>query len=288
MVDRVPVTGEILRGSVASLPGLRPGSASPPVAKPTERDRSRPSDGCSCACSLTGSRPWHSGISIGRSSVPHEPREEAFESEAVVAVSRDGRQRIGGGVTLGAADAMARHAVVSLSLSEYLIPAPSGLAQRHRYLFAIACIRKAMEEWLEIASPQRAAIVAFSARLAEPPPSGRAGPNCKRGCSALKTTPDGWPPHRAPAPPPLRVCQRGNAQYARHHDDHAGRYLDVNDLAAGAPLNILASNTTPIECVPAIVDLDLLPDMGRMTGRLLLAENHGCSPAPTAAGSGRR
>ena len=27
----------------------------------------------------------------------------------------------------------------------------------------------------------------------------------------------------------------------RHHDDYAGRYLDVNDLAANAPLNILAS-----------------------------------------------
>jgi len=54
----------------------------------------------------------------------------------------------------------------------------------------------------------------------------------------------------------------------RHHDDYAGRYLDMNNLAAGAPLNILATNTAPIECVPAIMNLDLLPDMGRMTGRL--------------------
>jgi hypothetical protein len=67
----------------------------------------------------------------------------------------------------------------------------------------------------------------------------------------------------------------------RHHDDYTGRYRDVNDLAAGAPLNILASNATPIECVPAIADLDLLPDMGRMTGRLRLAARTGCSPAPT-------
>jgi hypothetical protein len=40
----------------------------------------------------------------------------------------------------------------------------------------------------------------------------------------------------------------------------------VNDIATGAPLDILAANATPIVCVPAIMDLDLLPDMGRMTG----------------------
>ena len=51
-----------------------------------------------------------------------------------------------------------------------------------------------------------------------------------------------------------------------HHDDHAGRHLDVNDLTAGAPLNILEPNAAPMERVPGIVDLDFLPDMGRMTG----------------------
>ncbi len=54
----------------------------------------------------------------------------------------------------------------------------------------------------------------------------------------------------------------------RNHDEHAGRYLDVNDLAASAPLNILTSKATPVECVPAIMDLDHLPDMGRMIARL--------------------
>jgi hypothetical protein len=42
----------------------------------------------------------------------------------------------------------------------------------------------------------------------------------------------------------------------------------MNDIAAGAPLDILAAKAAPIECVPAVMDLDLLPDMGRMTGRL--------------------
>jgi hypothetical protein len=42
----------------------------------------------------------------------------------------------------------------------------------------------------------------------------------------------------------------------------------MNDIAAGAPLDILAPKAAPIECVPAIMDLRLPPDMGRMTGRL--------------------
>src|SRR5215469_12766 len=69
----------------------------------------------------------------------------------------------------------------------------------------------------------------------------------------------------------------------RHNDDYAGRHLNVNDLTAGASLDILAPNATPIECVPAIMNLDLLPDMGRMTGRLRLAARIICLPAPMPA-----
>ena len=39
-------------------------------------------------------------------------------------------------------------------------------------------------------------------------------------------------------------------------------------IAAGAPLNILASNAEAHRGMPAITDLNFLPDMGRMTGRL--------------------
>jgi hypothetical protein len=49
----------------------------------------------------------------------------------------------------------------------------------------------------------------------------------------------------------------------------------VNDIATGAPLDILAANAAPIVSVPAIMDLDLLPDMGRMTGRLRAIEEGG-------------
>ena len=69
----------------------------------------------------------------------------------------------------------------------------------------------------------------------------------------------------------------------RYNDDHPGRYLDVNDLAAGAPLNILTAKATPTKCMPAIMDLDLLPDMGRMTARLHSTVKMLSSPVTTSA-----
>jgi len=51
----------------------------------------------------------------------------------------------------------------------------------------------------------------------------------------------------------------------RHHDHDTGRDLDVNDFTAGAPLEVLTSNTASVQSVPAVVNLNLLPDMGRMT-----------------------
>jgi hypothetical protein len=73
-------------------------------------------------------------------------------------------------------------------------------------------------------------------------------------------------------------------------DDHdvARRHLDMNNLAAGAPLDVLASNSPPIQRMPAVMNLNLLPDMGRMTVRLPWAENHGCSPVPIAADNAPR
>jgi hypothetical protein len=39
----------------------------------------------------------------------------------------------------------------------------------------------------------------------------------------------------------------------------------VDDLAASAPLQILAPKPSPIERVPPVPNFNLLPDMGRMT-----------------------
>jgi hypothetical protein len=51
----------------------------------------------------------------------------------------------------------------------------------------------------------------------------------------------------------------------RHHDDLAGNHLYMNDVAAGAALHVLTPKSPFIKRVPAIVDFNHLPDMGRMT-----------------------
>jgi hypothetical protein len=49
-------------------------------------------------------------------------------------------------------------------------------------------------------------------------------------------------------------------------DDHDAWFnLDVNDLAVGTLLAVLAPDATSIQRVPAVEDLNFLPDMGRMT-----------------------
>lgn len=51
----------------------------------------------------------------------------------------------------------------------------------------------------------------------------------------------------------------------RNHYDYAGRDLDMNHLALGTPLPILAPYSAAIQRVPPIEDLNIRPDMGRMT-----------------------
>jgi hypothetical protein len=71
----------------------------------------------------------------------------------------------------------------------------------------------------------------------------------------------------------------------RGHDDHARRRLKVDNGSRYTLLGALAPGTTPIESVPAIMDLNLLPDMGRMAGRSLSTARTRCSPAPIRAAS---
>jgi hypothetical protein len=72
----------------------------------------------------------------------------------------------------------------------------------------------------------------------------------------------------------------------RGHDDDARRRLEVDNGARYTLLAALASDTTPVEGVPAIVDLDFLPDMGRMAGRSPSGARPGCSAAPIAVVTG--
>jgi hypothetical protein len=73
-----------------------------------------------------------------------------------------------------------------------------------------------------------------------------------------------------------------------HHDDHARHHLDMNNLTAGTALDILAPNSSTIERMPAIIDFNVLPDMGRMTARLLSDAKRGSLRAAIAAGRGQR
>ncbi len=45
----------------------------------------------------------------------------------------------------------------------------------------------------------------------------------------------------------------------------AKTHLNMNNLARRSLLAVLTSHTTAVQRVPAVEDLDLLPDMGRMT-----------------------
>jgi hypothetical protein len=54
-----------------------------------------------------------------------------------------------------------------------------------------------------------------------------------------------------------------------YRNDDAGRSLNVNTLTAATPLAVLLPDPPPMQRMPTVMDLDLLPDMGRMTGRLL-------------------
>jgi hypothetical protein len=56
-------------------------------------------------------------------------------------------------------------------------------------------------------------------------------------------------------------------QHPRGHDnDYAGRRLDMNEASGLAVLAIMPTQATAVERMPAIVNHDFLPDMGRMTG----------------------
>ena len=54
----------------------------------------------------------------------------------------------------------------------------------------------------------------------------------------------------------------------RDNNDHARLHLDMHDRPRPAVLAALPPQTTPIQRMPAVVDDDFLPDMGRMSGRL--------------------
>jgi len=53
----------------------------------------------------------------------------------------------------------------------------------------------------------------------------------------------------------------------RHHRDDTRRALDMDHITSSPPLHIMSTSPAPIKGMPTVVDNDVLPDMGRMTGR---------------------
>ncbi|MDF2974623.1 MAG: hypothetical protein K0R61_5073 [Microvirga sp.] len=51
--------------------------------------------------------------------------------------------------------------------------------------------------------------------------------------------------------------------------DHSRRRFDMDKFTGSAVLTVVPANAAPIQRMPAIMDHDLLPDMGRMTLRWL-------------------
>ena len=52
---------------------------------------------------------------------------------------------------------------------------------------------------------------------------------------------------------------------SRDDRDHAGRHLDVHEAAGEAILAVVPPDAPPVQRMPAVVNHNLLPDMGRMT-----------------------
>jgi hypothetical protein len=50
-----------------------------------------------------------------------------------------------------------------------------------------------------------------------------------------------------------------------NHDDHARRHLEMDKVPRGALLAPDQPDRVPMKRMPAIMDLDVLPDMGRIT-----------------------
>src|SRR3954470_23050653 len=74
--------------------------------------------------------------------------------------------------------------------------------------------------------------------------------------------------HRYPAGADLHTCARDRIEHPRRHNrDDAGLRFDLHEPPGDPLLAAAEANATPKEGMPAIMDHDVLPDMGRMTRR---------------------
>ena len=75
--------------------------------------------------------------------------------------------------------------------------------------------------------------------------------------------------HRHSAGADLHACARDRIEHPRRHNrDDAGLRFDLHEPPGETLLAAAEANATPVERMPAVMDHDVLPDMGRMTRRL--------------------
>jgi hypothetical protein len=74
--------------------------------------------------------------------------------------------------------------------------------------------------------------------------------------------------HRYPTGADLHACARDRIEHPRRHNrDDAGLRFDLHEPPGATLLTAAEANATPVEGMPAIMDHNFLPDMGRMTRR---------------------
>ena len=71
-------------------------------------------------------------------------------------------------------------------------------------------------------------------------------------------------------------------------DDDAVAYLYVDEFTGGAALAVHAAQSSAVQRMPAVEDLNLMIDMGTMNRNWPWAARIGCSPAACARASGPR
>ena len=75
--------------------------------------------------------------------------------------------------------------------------------------------------------------------------------------------------HRYPADADLHAGARDRIEHPRcYNRDDAGLRFDLHEPPGATLLAAAEANATPVEGMPAIMDHDVLPDMGTMTRRL--------------------
>ena len=75
--------------------------------------------------------------------------------------------------------------------------------------------------------------------------------------------------HRYPADADFHACARDRIEHPRRYNrDDAGLRFDLHEPPGDTLLAAAEANAMPVEGMPAIMDHDFLPDMGRMTRRL--------------------